>query len=176
MLGSSSFARSLLYCRHAGLLVIGAVLAIAIDVTVSFAQIGGIDTDPGDRGNGGKNTIQGNLFLPNGRRLDRRIKLRLRSIYVEQFTMSDEAGSFSFRRLKGGSYTVLIDAGPEFEPAAETVDIIEPAVQGDDAGHVYSIHLRLQPRVNAQRPVGTVDAPAADIPEEARRLYKNAVE
>ncbi|HKA19390.1 MAG TPA: tetratricopeptide repeat protein [Blastocatellia bacterium] len=175
MLGSSPFALSSSVRRRAGLLGIGTVLAIAINVSVSLAQIGGVDTDPGDRGTGGKNTIQGNLFLTNGRRLDRRIKLRLRSIYVEQFTMSDEAGAFSFRRLRGGSYTVIVDGGQEFESTSETVDIIEPAVQREDAGHVYTIHLRLQANVNAQRPVGTVDVPAADIPEEARKLYKDAV-
>ena len=176
MLGSSLFALRSLNCGRAGLFFIGTVLTLAINVTVSLAQIGGIDTDPGDRGTGGKNTIQGNLFLPNGRRLDRRIKLRLRSIYVEQFTMSDEAGAFSFRRLKGGSYTVVVDAGPEFEPAFETIDIIEPAVQRNDAGQVYTVSLRLQPHVNEQRPTRTVDAASADVPEEAQKLYKDALE
>src|SRR5215510_12624146 len=152
MLGSSPFALRSVNCGRARLFLIGTALALAINATVSLAQIGGIDTDPGDRGTGGKNTIQGNLFLPNGRRLDRRIKLRLRSIYVEQFTMSDEARAFSFRRLKGASYTVVVDAGTEFEPASETVEIIEPAVQRNDAGQVYTFSLKLQPRINEQRP------------------------
>src|SRR5689334_134342 len=42
------------------------------------AQIGGIDSDPGDRGTGGINTIQGNIYIPGGRRLDRRTKVTLR--------------------------------------------------------------------------------------------------
>jgi tetratricopeptide (TPR) repeat protein len=95
---------------------------------------------------------------------------------VEQFTMSDETGAFSFRRLKGGSYTVVVDAGSEFEPASERVDIIEPAVQRNDTGQVYTISLKLQPHINAPRNVHTVDAASADVPEEAQKLYKDALE
>jgi len=176
MLGSSSFALRSSGYRRAGLLGFGVVLAVAINVTVSLAQIGGVDTDPGDRGTGGKNTIQGNLYFPNGRRVDRRMKLRLRSIYVEQFTMSDETGAFSFRRLKGGSYTVVVEGGQEFESTSERVDIIEPAVQRNDSGQVYTISLTLEPHITAPRAVGTVDAASADVPEEARKLYKTALE
>src|SRR5215471_6226539 len=176
MLGSSPFAIRSLAFRRPALLGIVTLLAVAFNITVSLAQIGGVDTDPGDRGTGGKNTIQGNLFLPNGRRVDHRIKLRLRSIYVEQFTMSDETGAFSFRRLKGGSYTVVVEAGQEFESASERVDIIEPAVQRNDSGQTYTISLRLQPHIATSRAVGTVDATSADVPEEARKLYKTALE
>jgi Flp pilus assembly protein TadD len=90
--------------------------------------------------------------------------------------MSDETGAFSFRRLKGGSYTVVVEGGPEFESTSERVDIIEPAVQRNASGQVYTISLTLQQHINAPRAVGTIDAASADVPEEARKLYKRALE
>src|SRR5262245_7127386 len=78
------------------------------------AQVGDLNSDLGDLGTGGTNTIQGSLYYNDGRRLDHRVRIKLRSAHVEQFTMSDQSGGFSFRKLKGGSYTVLVDAGTDF--------------------------------------------------------------
>lgn len=142
------------------------------------AQIGGIDMDPGDRGTGGKNTIQGKIFVPGGRKLDIRAKVRLRGIMgADLFQMSDDSGSFTFWRLRGGSYTLIVDAGREYEIATETVDIIEPPTRRNDRGIIQTISILLQPRSNPNttKP-GTIDASAGGVPEEARQLYKHAVE
>ena len=163
-------------CARVTLPGVCALLVFAVSASPALAQMGGVDTDPGDPGTGGKNTIQGSLFYVDGRRVDRRVKLRLRSIHVDQFTMCDETGAFSFRRLKGGAYTVLVDAGADFEPATETVDIIEPAVQKGESGQVYTISIKLQPRYATPLPVGTVDARASEVPDEALALYKQALD
>ncbi|HEX8184818.1 MAG TPA: tetratricopeptide repeat protein, partial [Blastocatellia bacterium] len=139
--------------------------------------MGGIDTDRGDLGTGGRNTIQGTIFYANGRRLDRRVKVKLRSMYGEQFRIADDSGAFSFLRLKGGTYTVIVDAGPEFEIATETVDIIEAARRRDDTGQLQTVQITLQPKQNATaKTAGTVDAATGGVPEEARKLYKEAME
>src|SRR5437763_11119351 len=83
-------------------LVIFALLVGAFIESPAQAQMGGIDSDPGNPGTGGKNTIQGNIFYPDGRRLDRRAKVRLRSIMSgDLFIMTDDNGAFTFRRLRG---------------------------------------------------------------------------
>jgi Flp pilus assembly protein TadD len=151
-------------------------LLIAFCADASRAQIGGIDSDPGDPGTGGRNTIQGNVFFANGRRADRRVKVRLRSITGDQFTMSDDNGAFSFRRLQGGSYTIIVDAGSEFEIAYETVDIIDPPRRRGDSGQLQTVQITLSAKQNAVRPAGTVDASTAGVPEPARALYKEALE
>jgi Tfp pilus assembly protein PilF len=151
-------------------------LFIAFCADASYAQIGGIDSDPGDPGTGGRNTIQGNVFFSNGRRADRRVKVRLRSISGDQFTMSDDNGAFSFRRLQGGSYTVIVDAGSEFEIAYETVDIIDPPRRRGDSGQLQTVQITLSPKQNAVRPAGTIDASTAGVPEAARERYKEALE
>lgn len=153
-------------------------LLIAFCVGTARSQIGGIDTDPGDPGTGGRNTIQGTVFYASGRRMDKRVKVRLRSISGDQFRMSDDSGAFSFPRLQGGTYTLTIDAGNEFEIAYETVDIIEAARRrGSSAtGQIYTVQITLTPKRGAIQPAGTVDASTGGIPEAARMLYKEALE
>ncbi len=141
------------------------------------AQMGGIDSDPGDLGTGGRNQIQGRIFYPGGRRLDVRAKVKLRSVVgSEQFTMTDDNGAFTFRRLKGGSYTVIVDAGSNFEVATETVDIIEPARRRNDPGQIFTVQINLQPKQTAPKAVGTVSALPNAIPEEAVKFYNAALE
>jgi Flp pilus assembly protein TadD len=159
------------------LLSSGAAMLIFLCATMARAQVGGIDSDPGDPGTGGKNVIQGTIFFDNGRRLDRRAKVRLRGLNNDSFTMSDDSGSFSFRRLVGGNYTMTIDAGSEFETAVESVDIIEPMRRRGDPGGVYSVQITLQAKKAASgQPVGTVDASTGGVPEPARKLYKDALD
>ncbi|HKP13018.1 MAG TPA: tetratricopeptide repeat protein, partial [Blastocatellia bacterium] len=119
--------------------------------------------------------IQGTIFFDNGRRADRRIKVRLRGLNNDSFTMSDDSGAFAFRRLAGGSYTVTVDAGNEFEVASETVDIIEPMRRRNDPGQTLTVQITLHARAAASRPVGTVDANGG-IPDQALQLYKVALD
>lgn len=158
------------------LLASSAALLICLCATAARAQMGGIDSDPGDPGTGGKNTIQGSIFYDNGRRLDRRVKVRLRGLNSDSFTMSDDTGAFAFRRLRGGTYTVTVDAGKEFEPASENVDIVEPVRRRGDFGQVFSVQITLHPKTAGTQPPGTVDASAGGIPEAARKLYKEALD
>jgi tetratricopeptide (TPR) repeat protein len=95
----------------------------------------------------------------------------------DQFVMSDDSGAFSFRRLKGGTYTISVDAGSEFEIAYETVDIIElPRRRNDGGGQLQTVQITLNPKQGATGQVGTVNASTAAVPEAARELYKEALE
>ncbi len=160
------------------ILLLSALLLLVLCGQPAQAQIGGIDPDPGDPGTGGKSTIQGSIFLPGGRRLDRRAKVKLVSVGSgERFQMSDDTGAFSFRRLSSGTYTITVDAGSEFETAHETVDIIEPARRRGDPGVTIPVYITLQPKADkTARAVGTVDAASAGAPAVARELYKQAIE
>jgi Tfp pilus assembly protein PilF len=159
-------------------LLLAAALLTTVCTTTALAQVGGIDTDPGDRGTGGKNTIQGTIYLPGGQRLDRRVKVKLTGLANgEQFQMSDDSGSFSFRRLQGGRYVVVVDAGSEFEVHSEAVDLIEPAQRRGTPGITVPVYITLQPRRSSGSGTpGTVDAKAGGLPEAARELYKQAME
>jgi Flp pilus assembly protein TadD len=150
---------------------------IAICAIGANAQIGGIDSDPGDPSTGGKNMIQGNVYYPGGRRLDKRAKVKLRSaLGAEQFTLTDDMGAFAFRRLRGGNYTVIVEAGNEFQVATESVDLIEVARRRGDPGIVITVQINLQPAQNAPKPVGTVSVATSKVPEEAVKLYNDSLE
>ncbi len=163
--------------HYFGRLLFGAMLLATVCVTTARSQVGGIDTDPGDRGTGGKNTIQGTIFLPSGQRINRPVKVKLTGLASgEHFQMSDDSGAFTFRRLQGGRYTIVIDAGKEYEIATEAADIIEPAQRRGAPGTTISVYITLQPKRNSTGVPGTVDARTADLPDAARDLYKQAME
>jgi len=159
-------------------LFLATVLLTVLSTSEARAQVGGVDSDPGDPGTGGRNTIQGSIFLPGGQRPDARFKVKLTGLTsVEQFQLSDDGGSFTFRRLQGGTYTVIVDAGKEYEVASESVDIIEPPRRRNDPGITIPIHITLQPRGARTSGVpGTVDARASAVPDSAKDLYKQAME
>ena len=177
MLGyRDSSYRSRRLSHFAGLILYAAVLA-ATQVCSAQAQTGGVDSDPGDRGTGGKNSIDGKIFIRGGRRLDRRAKVKLSSLSSgELFLMSDGNGTFTFRRLRGGTYTVVVEAGDEFETASETVDIIEPGRRSSDPGITVTVSIYLEPKGTSKTSVGTVDATAGGLPDRAKDLYKQAQE
>jgi Tfp pilus assembly protein PilF len=151
---------------------------IALGASAAHAQVGGVDSDPGDPGTGGKNTIQGRIYVRGGTKLDRRAKVKLRGLASgEQFVMSDDSGTFSFRRLIGGSYTIVVDAGAGFETTSEVVDIIEPMRRQGMPGVIVPVTIYIEPkRAGSPGTIGTVDASAGGVPDSARELYKQAVE
>ncbi|MDT5272461.1 MAG: protein O-mannosyl-transferase [Acidobacteriota bacterium] len=154
------------------LLVLGLCAA-----TVTTAQTDdGIET--GDPGTGGRHTIQGRLYLPSGRKLDRRLRVRLSSIRGgENSTLTGDDGAFTFRRLAAGTYTVTVEGGREFETATETVDIIAGSRQSDESGQVYTVQIRLEEKRAAADPArpGVVRAGSEAVPAEARARYEKAL-
>lgn len=163
--------------RHLVLCVAVATLLSGLDGQAQ-SSFGGVDPDPSDPGTGGRNMINGHIYLPNGQLLNRKAKVQLTSIRSGTlFTMSDDNGAFTFRRLSGGSYQLTVDAGKDYEIATETVDIIEPASRRRDlSGQIVSVQIYLRPRLNQPEKLGTIDATLAGIPQPAAELYKQALD
>lgn len=70
------------------------------------------------------NSIRGTIFLPNGRALERSIRVELQSTsQPTQTDYSDINGTFLFASLYPGTYTVVVDAGELFEIAREYFQI-----------------------------------------------------
>jgi Flp pilus assembly protein TadD len=145
--------------------------------TVS-AQSEAIDSDPSQAiGNRltARNTLQGNVTLPSGERITKRVRVRISgSLGGDLFTMTDDFGAFVFRRLAGGSYFLTVDAGPEYEKAAETVDIFDA---GRGRGTTQTVQIRLHPKGSdvPQRKPAVVNAALAGVPKEAVELYRDAL-
>jgi tetratricopeptide (TPR) repeat protein len=146
------------------------VLLLFIAATVS-AQIGqsGIDSDPTSGMRRGTNTVVGQVFYPNGQQVDRRYTVRLSSVSVGEFsTMTDDNGTFTFRRLREGTYFITVEAGKDYLPATETVDFY------DNRGRTNTIQLQLKAKPNTLK-AGVVNAALAGVPREALQLYNQAL-
>jgi tetratricopeptide (TPR) repeat protein len=123
-----------------------------------------------------RNTIQGDIITPNGQRLDHPVLVWLSSARGEQSTTSNGNGSFFFRQLGGGRFTVRVDAGDAYEQATEQVDIADSGSAGNMSrlGNIYSVQIHLRPRSGQPLTKGVVDA--NEPPKEAVDLYNKALE
>jgi tetratricopeptide (TPR) repeat protein len=158
--------------RETYLLLVSIVTLIFLSLPI-LAQEG---IELGRTFNRGRNTIEGRIYYPSGIPADKRFKITLQSVNVnEMFTFSDEQGVFVFRRLPSGTYRIAIDAGKEYEIYYETVDIIEPARRQGDQSEItrkITAFLKLKGRVSA--PTDTVNAALAGTPKPALELYEKA--
>lgn len=122
---------------------------------------------------GGNNYIIGKVYDPDGRPVERRIRIRLTTQTQGDFVESTDAfGQFIFGGLPEGRYTVAIDREDGIEASVHSVEILrsyEPIKQA------YSVSIRLRQSSVATPKPAVVDANAPVIPKEARDLYDNAV-
>lgn len=153
--------------------ILSALLLTALLAATANGQIGE-GPGLGDAGvRGSNNSIQGNIFEPNGRRFERRLQIRLSSVRGIDFsTMSNENGTFSFRRLPAGTYYITVDAGKEYLPITETVYIYENF--RTQSGQNYVVQFQLQMRSTSEGKAGTVNAALAGVPKAALEFYENA--
>jgi predicted Zn-dependent protease len=149
-------------------------LTLCLPLAAAHGQNDGLET--GDPGTGGRHAIQGRLYLPSGRKLDRRLRVRLSSVRGgEHSTLTDDNGDFVFRRLAPGTYTVTVEGGREFETASESVDVFSS--RRDEPGQVFTVQIRLDAKrdaAKATRP-GVVSAKSGPVPEAAAALYEQAL-
>ncbi|MGH9904602.1 MAG: tetratricopeptide repeat protein, partial [Pyrinomonadaceae bacterium] len=130
----------------------------------------GIDDDPASGMRRGTNTIVGRVTHPSGRPLERRHTVRLSSIVIGEFsTMTDNNGVFTFRRLKEGTYFIRIDAGKEYLPAQETVDLY------DNRGQTLHVQIELRPKPLKISKPGVINAAMVGVPKAALDLYQQAI-
>jgi len=135
-------------------------------------------------GTGGSHLIQGYLFFPSGRRAEGTIIVKLQSIqYAELQVIPDSSGGFSFTNLAPGSYTVVVNAGDDYEISQEGVYIdtdLNLSRQGarlpaTTRRYTVMVHLNLKFKAASSK-AGVVDANLAAVPEKARKLYERGLE
>ncbi len=131
--------------------------------------------------NGGLHSIRGTIFLPNGRVLERAIKVELQSTnYPTQTDFSDTNGAFAFIGLNPGTYTVVVDAGDPFEVAREQLQIDKEAsgrtfrISAIPKNLKLPIHLRQKPVTLLRNEV--LNAKWSAIPREAVQHFKRGLE
>jgi len=141
------------------------------------AQRATLGPDNGDAGTGGKYVIQGSVYYPSGKRVDRPIRVRLSTMTRgDMTTTTDDIGTFWFRRLAPGTYTVVIDAEKEYEPVNEKVNIIQVMSRSANSPEeVISVQIRLRLLVESHKPE-VVNVEFASVPQRAVQFYNEALE
>jgi Flp pilus assembly protein TadD len=135
-------------------------------------------------GTGGVHVIQGYIFYPSGRRAEGTIVIKLQSYqYGELQVIPDSSGAFTFANLAPGNYTVVINAGDEYEVSREGVYIDSDINLSRTGARVpsttrrYTVMVHLQPKAKAGHArASVVNAALAAVPEKARKLYERGVE
>ena len=134
-------------------------------------------------GTGGIHVIQGYVFFPSGRKADSNIVVKLESYNSGELqVIADSSGAFTFSGLAPGNYTVVINAGNEYEIAREGVYIdtdlnlscVGARVPPTTRRYTVMAHLQLKTR-NGTKPA-VLNAALAAVPEKARKLYEKGVE
>lgn len=145
----------------------------------AFAQGGGVDPT----GTGGRHVIQGRIYFPSGRRSDARLKIRLENFNAGALTvLSDSNGSFVFKGLDPGTYTVIVDAGKSYEVAREPINIetdgssSRRGVTLPPISRLYTVEINLRLKREVISRAAVVNAVLAAVPETARELYRKAIE
>jgi len=154
------------------------VLVLACPI-VALSQAGGRSSV----GTGGNHVVQGYIFFPSGRRAEGQIQVKLQSYVAGEITVTaDTSGSFTFSSLAPGNYTVVVDAGENYEIARENVfidtdlNMSRSGIPTSNASRRYTVMVHLQPRTAGQMKAAVVNANLAAVPDNARKLYEKGLD
>jgi Flp pilus assembly protein TadD len=153
--------------------LVSAALVLLVTATIVSAQ-GGTDYT----GSGGNHSIQGRLFFPSGRRTDVTIKVRLENLNTGTLTVfADVYGSFAFKNLVGGSYTIVIEDNEYYEGIREAVFIDDGGSSASrSTARIISVPIHLQPKRGTDGRPGVLNAALANVPKKAVDLYYKALD
>ncbi len=135
-------------------------------------------------GTGGTHVIQGYVFFPSGKRAEGSIVVKLQSFsFAEISVIPDTSGSFTFGSLAPGSYTVVVNAGDEYEISRETVvidsdlNLSRMGARVPGTSRRYTVMVHLQPKASVgHAKAAVINASLAEVPEKARKLYEKGLE
>ena len=145
-------------------LILTAALLVSSALAV-MAQAPGSSRNGGLPSGEGNIMLQGRIYFPSGQTASgRTIRVSLESASAfggGNTAVPDQDGVFRFNGLVPGDYTVVVDAGSEFEKMREPVGIY-----AGTSGKVVQISIQLRPRVDSSNPL------FAGIPSNALNFYQ----
>lgn len=158
--------------------VLSMICVLLVPVAVSGQGNGRAST-----GTGGIHTIQGYVFFPSGRRAEGTIVVKLQPMNAGEITvLPDSSGAFVFNSLSPGNYTVVVNAGDEYEIARDSVyidsdlNVSRGGMRVPSTSRRYTVMIHLQEKAGAAVKAGVVNAALADVPEKARKLFEQGLE
>lgn len=135
-------------------------------------------------GTGGIHVIQGYVFFPSGRRAEGSIVVKLQSFQNGELqAVPDSSGAFMFSGLTPGSYTVVVNAGDDYEVSREDVyidtdiNLSRNRIRLPSTTRRYTVMVHLRPKAKSgHAKASVVNAALAVVPEKARKLYERGLE
>lgn len=134
-------------------------------------------------GTGGIHIIQGYVFFPSGRRAEGTIVVKLQPRNGAEITvLPDNSGSFIFTSLSPGNYTVVVNAGNEYEIARDSVyidtdlNLSRGGMRLPATSRRYTVMIHLQEKHGTVVKAGVINAALAEVPEKARKLFEEGLE
>ena len=104
--------------------------------------------------------------------------MRLQPINGGEITViPDSSGSFVFNSLSPGRYTVVVNAGDEYQVARESVfidtdlNLSRRGARSPTTARRETVMIHLQPK-NAATAKAGVSTALAEVPEKARKLFE----
>jgi tetratricopeptide (TPR) repeat protein len=134
-------------------------------------------------GTGGIHIIQGYVFFPSGRRAEGTIVVRLQPANGGEITViPDSSGAFVFKELSPGNYSVVVQAGNEYEVARDSVyidsdlNLSRGGMRLPTTSRRYTVMIHLTEKRGATVKAGVVNAALAEVPEKARKLFERGID
>src|SRR5215203_915420 len=156
-------------------------------ISAFFVMLSGVELVAQSRtnqsGTGGIHQIRGKVYLPSGKGFDTPIEVELQATFTSLKVFTDRGGSFIFENLAPGSYTVLVNAGEQFEITREyfTIDPEVPAPRGGVAliqpsPKVVTVPVYLQFKRGVVLRNEVINAKWSTIPKATLEHFKHGVE
>jgi len=152
-------------------------LLLAVLIALCFAVPAlaqGVLLPPGgtDTGLGGGNAISGTVLLASGQRIQSHVSVRLQTTTKgDRLSVTDDNGTFVFRQLPSGEYTIVIDKVQDYETFRQVVDIRQ--FTGAPPQN-YTLNIRLELKATGAAKTGVFNAEFAKVPANALATYKKA--
>lgn len=134
-------------------------------------------------GTGGIHSIQGYVFFPSGRRAEGTIVVKLQPSTGGEITViPDSSGAFIFSALMPGNYSIVVNAGNDYELARDSVyidtdlNLSRGGTRLPPTARRYTVMIHLQEKRGAAVKAGVVNAALAEVPEKARKLFEKGLE
>jgi tetratricopeptide (TPR) repeat protein len=144
-------------------LILSTILILS---AASSAMAQGVGSSRGLPSGDGIHTIQGRVHFPSGQStggVAMKVSLESISAVGAMSTATDLDGAFRFTGLEAGGYTVVVDAGKQYEIARESVNIDREASPG---GRIVQVVIQLRLKGDGSNPT------FAGIPQDALDFYQ----
>lgn len=129
----------------------------------------------------GVNKIQGRVRFPSNSPAVS-VRVRLESTNISNvLTVTDSEGMFYFNGLDAGQYTIIVEAGEDYEIFREVVDIDPPVnvsrtIYVPPSPRTFNVVADLRLKGTIKTKPGVINAALASVPKPALKEFKKALE